>query len=603
MSGTLIYPGVENAKYCSNILLIDSDVPSFETVVESVNKDTFPIVYSFLTKKNELLDFLQNNFTNIKRVGLFFASNGGPATLFLNSQPFFTNTEKNDNTQLILDIIKRYKVDNIDFLACDTLNDDSWRKYYNILTQETGVVVGASDNKTGNIKYGGDWLMESTSQDVELLYFSQNIEYYTYLLDIGNCLFVCEVTGKVYGAGTNSVGQVGTGSAGGVFSSFVNIPFFNDKKVKKITCGFRQTYALTTDNNIYGVGTNSFGQLGLGYTSSSVTAWSKMTLPEGKKPIDIFCGNNTAFVVMDDGTLYGCGRNTTYIMALPVENQNYTTLTQISIPNNETVISVSASTSFSGFVTREGNFFVAGYGPYGELGLGETDTKVSIMTSVPLPIGVKALKVSTTNISTTVLGDDGMLYSSGYSGYGVTGLGTYNDAFRLTKMPIPDGLTVKAFSSNGVALYAVLSDDKLYGTGSNSQGGLVLPQEISNVNILTLIYTPSLNKKIYKFSAYSSSVCLLLEDGTLLVGGWNGVGQLALGDLVSRYSFTQLPAPNGEMIITLLSEVVVLDCFCFKKDVKILTQDGYKFIQDLKDGDFIKTLYNGYVAVCMLGIE
>ena len=81
MSGTLIYPGVENAKYCSNILLIDSDVPSFETVVESVNKDTFPIVYSLLTKKNELLDFLQNNFTNIKRVGLFFASNG-PATLF-----------------------------------------------------------------------------------------------------------------------------------------------------------------------------------------------------------------------------------------------------------------------------------------------------------------------------------------------------------------------------------------------------------------------------------------------------------------------------------------------------------------------------------------
>jgi hypothetical protein len=33
-----------------------------------------------------------------------------------------------------------------------------------LLTQNTGVIVGASDDKTGNIKYGGDLIMESTSQ-------------------------------------------------------------------------------------------------------------------------------------------------------------------------------------------------------------------------------------------------------------------------------------------------------------------------------------------------------------------------------------------------------------------------------------------------------
>jgi hypothetical protein len=51
------------------------------------------------------------------------------------------------------------------------------------LTKETGVIVGASNDKTGNIKFGGDWIMESTSQNIELIYFTKSIEYYSYLLD------------------------------------------------------------------------------------------------------------------------------------------------------------------------------------------------------------------------------------------------------------------------------------------------------------------------------------------------------------------------------------------------------------------------------------
>ena len=44
-------------------------------------------------------------------------------------------------------------------------------------------MIGASNDKTGNIKYGGDWIMESTSQDIEAVYFKQSIKYYSHLLD------------------------------------------------------------------------------------------------------------------------------------------------------------------------------------------------------------------------------------------------------------------------------------------------------------------------------------------------------------------------------------------------------------------------------------
>lgn len=49
--------------------------------------------------------------------------------------------------------------------------------------EDTNVIVGASNDITGNIKYGGDWILENTSEDVETIYFTQNINYYEYLLD------------------------------------------------------------------------------------------------------------------------------------------------------------------------------------------------------------------------------------------------------------------------------------------------------------------------------------------------------------------------------------------------------------------------------------
>ena len=40
---------------------------------------------------------------------------------------------------------------------------------------------------------------------------------------------------------------------------------------------------------------------------------------------------------------------------------------------------------------------------------------------------------------------------------------------------------------------------------------------------------------------------------------------------------------------------------CFKEDTKILTDKGYKSIQDLRKGDLVKTLNQQYKAICMIG--
>ena len=63
------------------------------------------------------------------------------------------------------------------------MENTEWVNYYDNLQTDTSVILGASNDKTGNIKYGGDWIMESTSQDIENVYFSSNIDYYKYVLD------------------------------------------------------------------------------------------------------------------------------------------------------------------------------------------------------------------------------------------------------------------------------------------------------------------------------------------------------------------------------------------------------------------------------------
>lgn len=170
----LIYEPPKKGEVCKNLLLIDAAVNDNKIFTTSVNSDTFPITYSYTSDRSELLTVLQSTFTTIDRIGI--VSEGGN-TRFLNMKSFF------DNAQFLIYVIKEFGVKNIDFLACSSLNNPEWVNFYTMLNTETaGVVVGASNDETGNIKYGGNWVMESTSQDIEFVYFTEVIEYYQYLL-------------------------------------------------------------------------------------------------------------------------------------------------------------------------------------------------------------------------------------------------------------------------------------------------------------------------------------------------------------------------------------------------------------------------------------
>jgi len=198
----------------TNVLLVNTDLNDYQLFVSSVNSSTFPITFNRDTLRTELLEVFNTHFATISRIGIVFETNSA-SSLFLNNEPYFSNDETPcENTAFLIALIGQFQVQHIDFLACNTLIMPKWKAFYDVLGQSTNVIVGASNNDTGNLQYGGDWILESSSQDIELIYFTESIEYYKYLLGTGPSRtgFIIANDGTIYGCGANASGQLGLGS-------------------------------------------------------------------------------------------------------------------------------------------------------------------------------------------------------------------------------------------------------------------------------------------------------------------------------------------------------------------------------------------------------
>ena len=156
-----------------NVLFIDSTVEDFK---QYVNVNTFPIVYNRMTSREQILEILTKKFQHISRIA--FVCHFEEQPYFLNNELLFSDV----NTQFMIDLIKQFNVVNLDYLACRTLQNQGWKDYFTKLHDATGIPIGASDDNTGNLQYGGNWVLESTQEDIQAIYFNDQILNYSSLL-------------------------------------------------------------------------------------------------------------------------------------------------------------------------------------------------------------------------------------------------------------------------------------------------------------------------------------------------------------------------------------------------------------------------------------
>ena len=292
----LVYEKNVDTSNIQNIMLIDATVSAKQIFVDSANTNTFPIIYSYSSDPNELIELLQSKFTHINRVSFVFHDPIGQTKTFLDSKPFFTDDDLilgqsvfSENVSFLKSLITQFSISNIDFLACNSLLYENWKTYYTLLTRDTNVVVGASDNLSGNIKYGADWVMENTNENIKTIYFNDNIQ------DFSGYLTTTIIDGIRYELDDTNYTAIVVGLAPGV----VNL-------VIPATVGY-----LDVSYSVTSIGNNAFYNSGL----------TAVTIPDSVISIDNFAFNRC------------------------------TSLTEVTIPNSVTSIGYEAFFDCTSLIT------------------------------------------------------------------------------------------------------------------------------------------------------------------------------------------------------------------------------------------------------------
>ena len=87
------------------------------------------------------------------------------------------------------------------------------------------------------------------------------------------------------------------------------------------------TLILKNDGTLWGSGCNNYGQLGLGDTTNRNTFTQVTTNANDIK--SIYCGDYHNFILKNNGTLWGCGRNDCGQLGLGNGDNKYT-FTQVT---------------------------------------------------------------------------------------------------------------------------------------------------------------------------------------------------------------------------------------------------------------------------------
>ena len=544
----------------SNVLLIDTSISDYNVFVTSVNASTIPILYSSATTREELLASL-SAYTSIDRIGIAFANSAN--VLFLEDAPFFDIQliPFSDNTNFMISIIQQFGVKHIDYLACSTLNIPEWNEYYANLLEQTGVVVGASNNNTGNILYGGDWVLESTGQDIEMIYFTENIEYYTYLMDSNKSIFsvMIKQDNTIYFAGDNANQNTQVGNTN-LINSLIKVVGIDGLTVTQIYPGLETAAILMNNGDVYVTGRNNNGQLGFSDLQHRGT-FTKFINNTNKTPKAVACGNINTYLLMNDasGSIYGVGPNGSGQLGIGTTDAlTHTTLELMQNTTGKIPVSIDSGSLSGGanaaviITMSDGSLYGVGTNARTMFGPGASffTTMTLIARPINLPANVNPIQVSMGRDFFIVLMNDisGSMYGIGWNNSGQmagVAIGQY-DTFQLIQNTTGFKPVSISCEIGNYSMIVLMDNGTIYGTGVNNTGQLgIASGNLTNQTTLQPMQMPVGLTATSIYSGVGSSI-VLMNNGTVYGCGENTYGQLGLGDYATPKTTLQLmPMPTG----------------------------------------------------------
>lgn len=213
----------------------------------------------------------------------------------------------------------------------------------------------------------------------------------------GHANYFLGSNGRPYATGTNNnFGQLGDGTATSRSSPVeMTLPSgLRALKIKAATGAWSHSvYVQASNGQLYGAGRNSNGQLGRGTANNSPhPTMEPVQIPSGLSVVDFWVGQENVFILASDGQMYGAGRNDVGQLGTGDTNDKLTATERFQLPSG--VVAVDFATQFgitsdaiqpyfSGVMGSDGVLYVAGDNQYGQLG--GTDSPVVTPRAYDLP--------------------------------------------------------------------------------------------------------------------------------------------------------------------------------------------------------------------------
>lgn len=280
---------------------------------------------------------------------------------------------------------------------------------------------------------------------------------------------------KIYLAGDRAIQNVG-GSASG-YTVYTNVSSLfstiNIADIKKIVCDIN-TIVLLKNGDLYGIGLNRYGEFGLG--STGYKTFTKIA----SDVMDATCTAQVCVYMKNDGTLWGAGRNASYVIQTSTEggvnNDSITTFRQIFSTVSEPILQVkvadSTVTAFTAF--KAYSCGTNGSGGFGDGNTTNTNTNTSgVMITVNLNNECKrssALDIvyRTQNAISMYVDVNNKLYSTGYNFNGSLGLGTATQVIAtFTEVPNISIQNEDQICFNQYNSYIARVENNIFGCGAN----------------------------------------------------------------------------------------------------------------------------------------
>ena len=206
-----------------NLIIIGKNVKNVDLIEKSINDSTEIFLVGSDTTEESLLNHVKEK--TYKSVA-YFAHYQAPETHSIT--PDVTYNLASDKDALV-NFWNKFDTSTIDYLGCSTLKNEVWKNTLKYLGEKTSKQFRASDDNTGNLKAGGDWVLESDGVNVKDLYFTEEINKWMGLLMIVSYYNARTASGEILPWGVQAVwdgkppeSNIGEGSYAFIIDTGIN---------------------------------------------------------------------------------------------------------------------------------------------------------------------------------------------------------------------------------------------------------------------------------------------------------------------------------------------------------------------------------------------